>query len=116
MYKKEYLGCFILRSRIFRTQTATLDLTPVNDAPTGAVVIQGTGRQGQTLTANTAMIADADGLGAFAYNWYRNGGVITGAAAATYVLAAADVGAAITARVTYTDGFGTVETLLSAAT
>jgi Ca2+-binding RTX toxin-like protein len=98
------------------TQALAVTVTNLNDAPTGAVVIQGTARQGQTLTASTATIADADGLGAFAYTWYRNGGVITGAAAATYVLAAADVGAAITARVTYTDGFGTVETLLSAAT
>ena len=97
-------------------QTATLDLTPVNDAPTGAVVIQGTATQGQTLTANTATITDPDGPGAFSYIWYRNGTAIIGAATATYVLAAADVGAAITTRVTYTDGFGTVETLLSAAT
>ena len=97
-------------------QTATLDLTPVNDAPTGAVLLQGTARQGQTLTANTGTITDADGVGAFSYTWYRSGGIITGAAAATYVLGTADVGAAITARVTYTDGFGTVETLLSAAT
>ncbi len=96
--------------------SAAMVILNVNDAAVGAVVIQGDARQGQTLTANTGTIADADGLGAFAYTWYRNGGVITGAAAATYVLAAADVGAAITARVTYTDGFGSVETLLSAAT
>jgi Ca2+-binding RTX toxin-like protein len=97
-------------------QTATLDLTPVNDAPTGAVVIQGSAVQGQTLTANTTTIADVDGLGSFSFIWYRNGSAITGATAATYLLTAGDVGAAITARVSYTDGFSTAETLLSAAT
>jgi Ca2+-binding RTX toxin-like protein len=97
-------------------QTATLDLTSVNDAPTGAVVIQGSALQGQTLTANTTAIADADGVGSFSFIWYRNGSAILGATAATYLLTAGDVGAAITVRASYSDGFSTAESLLSAPT
>ena len=43
------------------------------------------------------------------YQWLRNGGVVGGATANTYVLGDADVGTQISVRVTYTDGQGTVE-------
>ena len=51
----------------------------VNDAPTGAVTIDGTASQGQTLTANTSGVGDLDGLGTFSYQWERGGTDITGA-------------------------------------
>ena len=86
----------------------------VNDAPTGAATISGTPSEDQTLTAVTGGIADADGTGAFSYQWLRGGVVIGGATASTYVLGDADVGANISVQVSYTDGHGTPESLTSA--
>ncbi len=61
-------------------------------------------------------IADDDGLGAFSYQWLRNGIAISGATASTLLLGDADVGQAISVRVGYVDGHGTREALTSAAT
>ncbi len=87
----------------------------VNDAPTGAPVVTGTPTEDQTLTADTTTIADADGLGAFSYQWQRNGVNIAGATGSTYTLGDADVGTNIRVVVSYTDGNGTAESLSSAA-
>ena len=73
-------------------------VTNVNNPPTGAD-ISGTPTEDQTLTANTGGISDADGLGAFSYQWLRNGSTIGGATASTYTLGDADVGAQISVQV-----------------
>ena len=92
----------------------------VNDAPTGAVTIAGSATEDQVLTADTSTIADADGLGAFTYQWVRStdGGTtwssIAGATASTYTLGDADVNALIEVSVAYTDGQGSAESLTSA--
>ncbi|MCV2891242.1 Calx-beta domain-containing protein [Ruegeria aquimaris] len=90
----------------------------VNDVPTGAVTISGTARQGQTLTANTDAVADADGINEAteAGQWLRNGTPIAGATGETYTLTQADVGAQISVVFTYTDNFGTSESVTSAPT
>jgi hypothetical protein len=93
---------------------ATSTIANVNDAPTGSVSISGTATQGQTLTA-TNTLADADGLGAITYQWWRNGSN-TGATGSTYMLTQADVGSTITVRAVYTDGQGTPESVDSTAT
>ena len=101
--------------------SVAIDITAVNDAPTGAVVIAGSPVEDAVLTADTSSIGDADGLGAFGYQWARStdgGGswnLIGGATAATYTLGDADVDTLIQVNVTYTDGQGTVESLTSAA-
>ncbi|MCP4500807.1 MAG: hemolysin-type calcium-binding protein, partial [Deltaproteobacteria bacterium] len=87
----------------------------VNDAPVGTPVINGTPAQGQTLSVDTSAIADADGLGAFAYQWQADGVDISGATAASYLLSQNEVGSAIAVVVSYTDGGGTGENLASAA-
>lgn len=87
-----------------------------NDPPTGTVSIAGTTSEGQVLTVNTSSLADADGLGTLSYQWLRDGTDIAGAISATYTPAQADVGAAISARVSYTDGGGTAESVTSSAT
>ena len=84
-------------------------VTNVNDLPTGAVTIVGTAEEDQTLTADTSALADEDGLGAFSYQWYREGTPIDGATGDSYVLTQADVGAEISVQVSWTDGFGVVE-------
>ncbi|MBA4108372.1 MAG: hypothetical protein C0487_02105, partial [Leptothrix sp. (in: Bacteria)] len=96
------------------TSAATAAVANVNDAPTGAVIINGTATQGQTLTASDNL-ADIDGLGAITYHWYR-GGVDTGSTGTTYMLSESDVGEVITAVATYTDAHGTSESVTSAAT
>ncbi len=91
---------------------------PENSAATGAPVIEGTARVGETLTASTTDIEDADGLtgAVFAHQWLSDGADIAGATDASYTLADEDEGAAIRVRVTFTDDAGYEETLLSAAT
>ena len=85
------------------------------DAPTrhpsvtGAPGIDGTAQVGETLTADTSSIADADGLtnALYSYQWISNDGTsdtdITGATDSTYTLVAADEGRTIKVRVSFTD-------------
>jgi VCBS repeat-containing protein len=97
------------------TSSQTAKIANINDAPTGVVTITGTATQGQVLTASNTL-ADVDGLGTILYKWYANGTEISGATAATYTLTQAEVGKAITAKASYTDGGNTVETVSSSAT
>ena len=88
----------------------------VNDAPVGFVTINGTATQGPDADGRyTAGISDADGLGAFSYQWLRGGVAIGGATGSTYRLVNADVGAQISVQVSYTDGHGTAEGPLTSA-
>ena len=106
--------------------TMTIDVTPVNDAPSaGTVTIDDTAPVvGDELTATAVGIADPDGLPAalpLSWRWYRTpaGGretEIAGAMAATYTVREDDAGAALTARATYQDSGGFANTLASAPT
>ena len=95
--------------------TATLTVDAVNDAPSGTVIIDGTPTVGETLTANTSGISDADGPASltFTYQWNTHAGgtdtAISGETAATYLLTADEVGDQITVSVRYTDAGGTNE-------
>ena len=73
---------------------------------------------GETLTAYTWGIADADGLtnATFSYQWLADGADIAGATGFTYTLADGDEGKVMKVRVTFTDDAGNDETLTSAAT
>ncbi|MHC8358653.1 peroxidase family protein [Pseudomonas sp. LB3P81] len=93
----------------------------VNDAPTGALLISDTTPdQGQVLTALTGGIADVDGLGTFSYQWQQGVGNsftnINGATAATFTPGVAQGNLQLRVIVRYTDGFGTLESVTSAAT
>ena len=89
---------------------------------TGAPTITGTAQVGETLTADTSGIADADGLSGaiFSYQWIANDGTsdtdITGATDSTYTLVAADEGKTIKVRVSFTDDAANAETMTSTAT
>ncbi|MBK9236503.1 MAG: Ig-like domain-containing protein [Rhodoferax sp.] len=96
--------------------SATSAVANINDAPTGSVIIVGQASEGQLLVANTNLLADPDGLGAFSYQWLRNATPITGATSSSYLVATGDIGATLTAKVSYLDGGGTIETLTSSAT
>ena len=96
--------------------------SPTNTAATGLPTIGGVAQVGRTLTASTSAIADVDGLdgATFSYQWVSSDGTtdadIQGATAATYTLQPADEGRAIRVRVTFTDGGGSEEILISDAT
>ena len=84
-----------------------------NAAPTGAPEIRGISENGATLTVTTSSIADANGLGTFGYQWMRDGAAISGATSSDYTVGAADVGRNLTVVVSYTDGEGTDEAVIS---
>ena len=88
--------------------------TPASGAPT----ITGTPQVGQTLTASTSGITDADGLtnAAFSYRWTAGGSDIGGATGSTYTLTASEQGQTIQVRVSFTDDADNEETLTSEAT
>ena len=98
------------------TSAATAAVVNTNGAPAGAVVIQGAATQGATLTADTSTLSDPDGVGSLSYQWLRDGAIITGATASSYVLALTDIGTAVSVRVSYTDGGGVAESMTSTAT
>ncbi|MDE4264169.1 hypothetical protein PXK68_20845 [Phaeobacter gallaeciensis] len=83
-----------------------------NSVSTGTVTLAGTVSEEETLTV-THTLADADGFGTVSYQWLRDGSVISGATGDSYTLSQEDVGAEISARASYTDGHGTVETVTS---
>ena len=87
----------------------------------GIAGLSGTSEVGQTLTASTSGISDADGLDnvSFSYQWIANDGTadtdIQGATASTYTLSDADVGKTVKVRVSFTDDAGNRESLTSNA-
>ena len=107
-----------------RVDTVETTLTVESQATTpGAPTITGTAQVGQTLTADTTAIVDADGLTnvSYTYQWIRvatdnTETNISGATASTYTLVAADQGTTIKVRVSFTDDASNAETLTSTAT
>ena len=97
--------------------TGAVDARP-NSPATGAPTISGTAQVGETLTANTSGIADADGLSnvQYEYQWLADDADISGATNATYTLTDSEESKAITVQVSFTDDADNEETLTSAAT
>ena len=95
---------------------------PPNSPATGTPAINGTAQVGETLTADTAGIADSNGLSntSFAYQWVRstNGTdtLISGATTGTFLLTQDELDHTITVRVSFTDDDGYSETVTSNAT
>jgi len=100
----------------------------VNAAPTGGINLVRNGialtdaaniRQGDILTSADTL-ADTDGMGAFNYQWQRFDGHnwtdIRGATADSLTLTPGLCWNKVRLAVTYTDGFGAKESVLSAAT
>ena len=109
--------------------TMTVDVTAVNDVPSGLPVVTGEeARENVELTADVSSIEDSDGLTraangdtgyAFAYQWFRVEGTtetaIFSATSRTYTLGAADVNKKVAVRVSFQDDAGNAESLTSAA-
>ena len=109
-------------SAFFRADVPAPDPTPENSAASGSPTITGTAQVHETLSADTAGIADANGLNnvEYAYRWVRStGGVDTDIGAATgstYPLVRGDLGHTVRVRVSFNDDDGYSEILTSAAT
>ena len=109
---------FINRSVTNETASAAV----VNSPAIGQPSISGTAQVGETLTADTSGIADADGLinASYSYQWLADDGnsvtEIAGATGSSYTLTADDEGAAVKVRVSFTDDAGNEESSTSAAT
>ena len=98
---------------------AANEITVTLNPATGAPTISGTAEVGETLTAGTSGISDADGLtnAVFTYQWLsRRDTEIAGATSSTYTLTDSDEGNTIKVRVSFTDDAGNQETLTSEAT
>ena len=94
------------------------DDTPTNSPATGRPQITGTAQVGQTLTAGTSAIADADGLtnAVYSYQWLAGGTAISGATGSTFTLTASQQNRTITVQVSFTDDAGNAESVTSTAT
>ena len=91
----------------------TIDVSAVNDPATGTPAISGIALVGQTLTASTGGIADADGLpSTFIYQWKRyaaNGTTFEaniGADSNRYTLTASEEGKKVLVEASFTDNGG----------
>jgi RHS repeat-associated protein len=100
----------------------TIEVLPVNDAPTGTIAISGIPEEGNLLTVDTSALNDIDGLPeqvTFAYQWQQwiNGDWVNifSANGSTFNPNASLVGYEIRAQVTYTDLGGTSEAVSSSA-
>ena len=80
--------------------------------------MSGSPQVGETLTANTSAIADADGLtnAVFAYQWLADDVAIGGATASTYTLTSGEQSKTIKVTVRFTDDAGNEESVTSVAT
>ena len=106
---------------LYNTRELALSLPANNDA-TGTPDITGRALPGQTLTAGTGNIADADGLpnaSDFAWQWIRiadeTDTPIQDATSSTYTLTDDDVGKQVKVVMSFTDNLSGVESLTSDA-
>ena len=97
--------------------TATVK-AKANSPATGLPTVGGVARVGETLTADTSGISDADGLTnvIFNYQWLVGGGWMPTATGSTYTMAVADEHRAIRVRVSFIDDAGFAESLTSVST
>lgn len=92
---------------------AGVNLTPVNDPPTGGVRVTGTLMQGMTLSVENTIV-DPDVPGPFTYTWFANG-VPFASGPSSVVLGQDQVDKSITVRASYHDRDGSDEMVTSGA-
>ena len=94
-----------------------------NDLPQGLPIISGSSVEDNTIKIDVSGISDEDGVGQFTYQWERSSDAArwtpyqtNSVNPALLRLNQAEVGFAYRAIVSYLDGFGTTETLVTPAT
>jgi hypothetical protein len=96
------------------SDTDTLSLNVGNSPASGSVTISGDATVDTLLSANTADLRDANGLGTLSYKWYAGDAEV--GTNSTYQLTTADLGKAFRLEVGYTDGAGQSESITSLST
>jgi hypothetical protein len=94
------------------TSSQKLPVENVNDTPTGSIAIIGDPYVGQQLAVSSS-VNDIDGLGAFNFQWMAAGVAIPDATKPSLTLLGEYSGKAISVAVSYIDGFGMRESVLS---
>ena len=94
-----------------------------NDLPQGLPIISGSSVEDNTIKIDVSGISDEDSIGQFAYQWERSSDAsrwtpyqTNSSNSSLLRLNQAEVGFAYRAIVSYTDSFGTLETLVTPAT
>ncbi|MBF0341261.1 MAG: hypothetical protein HQL95_09925, partial [Magnetococcales bacterium] len=96
--------------------TTAPEVRTVNHDPTGSIAIvgipsTGTVKVGQTLTASTQTLSDADGIGALHYQWFANGSAIANATSDSWTVTQTETGKQLSVAVTYVDNAGKTESV-----
>jgi len=97
---------------------SSLAVENVNDTPVGLPAIIGDAREGSNFTIDTSRVNDEDGIGAISYAWQRSKTktdweTISEKLAQSFRILQADVGYSYRASISYIDGFGTRELLVT---
>jgi hypothetical protein len=94
----------------------TATVANVNDLPSGSLLsVPAASTPGTVLTINNDLL-DEDGIsGTVSFQWLRDGVSIAGATGNSYTLTDADMDSNVSVVASYTDDFGTSESLESAA-
>ena len=89
-----------------------------NTPALGPPTITGTPQVGETLTADTSGVEDADGLTnvSYSYQWLADDTDIGGATGSSYLITSSEQGQTVQVRVTFTDDADNAESLTSSAT
>jgi hypothetical protein len=85
--------------------SAKLDVTTAAPALTGTAGISGMAVYGQTLTAS---LSGSNNTGTLSYQWVRGSSDIPAATGSTYTLAAADIGSAVSVKISSSVETGTI--------
>ncbi|NTJ43914.1 calcium-binding protein [Agrobacterium larrymoorei] len=114
-------GVDTLRNIEFARFSDGVQVALVNVPATGVPVISDTTpTEGQPLNANTAGISDLNGLGTFRFQWQMSANGTTwtnvGTNSANFTPQQAQVGQQVRVVVSFTDGFGAAEQVISAPT
>lgn len=86
-----------------------------NHPVSGTVGVTGAFAAGQTLSADTSALADADGLGALSYQWKADNVALAGATGASFTPGQAQMNQTVTVEVSYIDGRGAAESVTGGA-
>jgi hypothetical protein len=97
---------------------SSLAVENVNDTPVGLPAIIGDAREGSSFLIDTSRVNDEDGIGAISYAWQRSTTktdweTISDKMTKDFRILQADVGFSYRGSISYIDGFGTRETLIT---
>ena len=96
------------------TGTLPIYVKPINNSATGDVTIVGTPSLGNSLSVDTSLISDQDGLGPLSYKWFRESSLISDVDSSIYTIINEDLGKEIRVDVKFTDLMGNNESISSA--